>query len=92
MHIGSGCYLVDCTKIDKGTSIILHKLDLERLFEVLSKIPVKEREFIQDCFNAEWGSRKQIAEKYGMTLGAIKQKKRRIVEKIRKLFFKTEKL
>ena len=66
---------------------VMHRLDLEHLREVLSRISVKDREFIMDCFNTELGARQTIVEKYGMTLGAIKQKKHKIILKIRKLFF-----
>ena len=65
---------------------LLHRLDLERLEEVLESISKEERQFILDCFDAERGARKEIAEKYGMTLGAVKQRKRRILEKIRGRF------
>jgi len=72
--------------------IIFHKLDLERLNMVLERIPERDKEFILDCFDADWGGRKPIAEKYGMTLGAIKQKKRRVLERIRTLFFEEEEI
>ena len=64
----------------------LHKLDMEKLMAVLALIPEEERLFILDCFAAEWGARKEIAEKYGMTIGAVKQRKRRILKKITKMF------
>ncbi len=70
--------------------IVHHRLDLERLQGVLNRIPVRDMEFILDCFDAEWGARKQVAEKYGMTLGAVKQKKKRVMKQIRKLFFEGE--
>ena len=65
---------------------IFHKLDMEKLRAVLRSIPEEERLFILDCFDAEWGARKEIAEKYGITIGAVKQRKRRILKKITKLF------
>jgi len=66
--------------------MMLHQLDLERLDEVLATIPEEERLFILDCFDKEWGAQKEIAEKYGMTPGAVKQKKHRIFKKIRQRF------
>ena len=67
--------------------IVLHRLDLEKLNRVLNRITEKDKEFILDCFDDEWGARKKIAEKYGMTIGAVDQKKRRILEKLQMLFF-----
>ena len=70
--------------------MIIHRIDLEKLDEVLNRIPVWDREFILDCFDAECGARKQVAEKYGMTNGAVKQKKKRVMKQIRKLIFEGE--
>ncbi len=67
--------------------IVLHRLDLEKLYKVLNRIQKKDKEFILDCFDGEWGARNKIAEKYGMTIGAVDQKKRRMLEKLQKLFF-----
>ena len=59
----------------------MHKIDMERLMEVLSKISPEQREFILDCFDAEWGARKKIAEKYNMSTGAVKKRKWKIMKK-----------
>ena len=71
--------------------IIIHKLDLERLSVILDMLPETEKQFILDCFDADYGSYKEIAKKYGMSVGTVQQKKRRVVERIRKLFFEGEK-
>lgn len=71
--------------------IIIHKLDLERLSVILDMLPETEKQFILDCFEADYGSYKEIAKKYGMSVGTVQQKKRRVVERIRKLFFEGEK-
>ena len=70
--------------------IIIHKLDLERLSVILDMLPETEKQFILDCFDADYGSYKEIAKKYGMSVGSVQQKKRRVVERIRKLFFEGE--
>ena len=61
---------------------ILHKIDMERLREVLNMISPEQREFILDCFDAEWGARKKIAEKYNMSTGAVKKRKWKIMKKL----------
>ena len=71
--------------------IIIHKLDLERLSVILDMLPETEKQFILDCFDADYGSYKEIAKKYGMSVDTVQQKKRRVVERIRKLFFEGEK-
>jgi len=67
--------------------MILHKLDMERLCMVLKMLPEEDRQFILDCFDSEWGLRREVAERYGMTIGAIKQRKRRVLKKITQMFF-----
>ena len=84
---GDACYFDLPDQEMDVEQIILHKLELEKLDKALSLIPEKERQFIMDCFEAEWGAGKEIAEKYGMTIGAVKQRKRRIIKKIRKMYF-----
>lgn len=85
---GNSCYY-DVPDPDMDVEqIVLHRFDLERLREILRIIPKEEKEFILDCFAAEWGEMKVIAEKYGMTIGAVQQRKRRILLKLRKIFFK----
>ena len=87
---GDSCYYDIPDPAMDVEQMMLHKLDLEKLGEVLSRISEEERQFILDCFDAEWGARKEIAEKYGMTVGAVKQRKRRILKKITEMFFEGE--
>ena len=70
--------------------MIIHTMDLDKLHEVLERIPVRDREFIMDCFEAEYGGMEQVAEKYGLTLGAAKVQRIRIIKRIKKLFFDEE--
>ena len=70
--------------------MVIHKMDLEKLKTILEMLSNEERHFILDCFDGEWGAGKKIAEKYGMTIGAVKQKKRRIMRKITMLFQKAD--
>ncbi len=83
---GSGFYDAPDTDMDVE-KIVLHRMIMERLLKILSRIPQSEREFILDCFDAEWGARKEIAEKYKLTVEAVKHKKKRIMKKIKKMFF-----
>ena len=88
---GDGCYYdLPDPEMDLD-EIIIHKLDLERLSVILDMLPETEKQFILDCFDADYGSYKEIAKKYGMSVGTVQQKKRRVVERIRKLFFEGEK-
>ena len=84
---GNSCYY-DVTDPDTDVEqIVLHKLDMERLGEILNMIPGKDREFILDCFDAEWGELKAIAWKYGMAFDAAKKKKGRLLLKLRQMVF-----
>ena len=69
---------------------VLHELELEQLREILNRLSPRDKQFILDCYAAEWGEEKDIAEKYGITIATAYQRKRRIVLKLRELFFGEE--
>ena len=85
-----GCYYEIPDPEMNTEEIILHKLDLERLSVILDMIPETDKQFILDCFEAEYGTQKDLAQKYGMSVGAVLQKKWRLLKKLRELFFSNE--
>lgn len=84
---GDSCYYEVPDPETDVEQIVLHKLDLERLREILGLISPEEKQFILDCFSIERGEMKAITEKYEITIDVAKKRKGKILLKLRELFF-----
>lgn len=84
---GDSCYFDIPDPNMDVEQIVMHGLELEQLREILNRISPKDKQFILDCYAAEWGEEKDIAEKYGITCALVAQRKRRILIKLREIFF-----
>ena len=66
---------------------LIHQLDLEKLREVLAELDPEDREFILEYFEGENKFLNRMAGKYGLTRNQIIGRKRRILKKLKSLFF-----
>lgn len=66
---------------------LIHQLDLEKLREVLAELDPEDREFILEYFEGENKFLNRMAEKYGLTRNQVIGRKRRILKKLKSLFF-----
>ena len=66
---------------------LIHQLDLEKLREVLAELDPEDREFILEYFEGENTFLNRMAEKYGLTRNQVIGRKRRILKKLKSLFF-----
>ncbi len=74
---------------DAGMSVedeIIYKLDLERLNECLKEFRPEDKEFLLDCFKCKRGAETYTMEKYGMTRSSVRNKKRILIDRLRKQF------
>ena len=66
---------------------LIHQLDLEKLRKVLAELDPEDREFILEYFEGENKFLNRMAEKYGLTRNQVIGRKRRILKKLKSLFF-----
>ena len=66
---------------------LIHQLDLEKLRKVLAELAPEDREFILEYFEGENKFLNRMAEKYGLTRNQVIGRKRRILKKLKSLFF-----
>lgn len=66
---------------------LIHQLDLEKLREVLAELDPEDGEFILEYFEGENKFLNRMAEKYGLTRNQVIGRKRRILKKLKSLFF-----
>ena len=73
------------TSVDVEAEII-HKMELERLNEVLAMLTEEDREFILDYFSGEGAFLNDLAEHYGITRNQAIARKRAILKLLRELY------
>ncbi|MCD8379125.1 MAG: hypothetical protein LUC95_02110 [Lachnospiraceae bacterium] len=66
---------------------VLHKMDLERLEELLEELTEEDREFLQIYFEEEAGAEKRVAERLGITRKKVQCWRERLLTNLRNKFF-----
>jgi DNA-directed RNA polymerase specialized sigma24 family protein len=69
-------------------SMYIHQEDLKKLRECVAELPVEDREFLFALFSGGYGSESQLARDMNVPRLRIRRRKEKLIERLRKNFFK----
>lgn len=65
----------------------IHSLDMERMLCILNTFPDEDREFLLTVYEGTHGNQTKLANDMGISLSALKWRKKSLLEKLRREFF-----
>jgi DNA-directed RNA polymerase sigma subunit (sigma70/sigma32) len=65
---------------------VIHKMEIEKLQEILEELPADDREFLYACYSAECYTIPELCKLFGLTRGAVQYRQNKLLKLVREKY------